>query len=344
MSIKYDINYSNLEGGGEYVVPDTWEFFGAIPDPSAYFTVGKRVVSYSQRNGRDIINYGTINSFTPITDLRHKDKNPFKLGITLDSNPNTPLSLPAQNYRGMWNLVDDDNKFNKFTDAKIAYNNGKDFYIMLPIDLYNERVNERVNLCIQLGGPLPNNHKPHLTLYSGNLVGDIEKIKNRLDITVLKEIFLAMSNIYDKDTGAEHATNYKFLGRTPAMRGMKDEIFTYNDKDILHEKIINIVGVEGLNNPDVGDVYLARIFFGGKRDFSYLYSYIKHALEDVENLKDSQFYNEDKYGEFQLHLSIGKFDSLEEAASALKSLYNAQYQGLGELFFNRDNFEDIKIA
>ena len=341
MSIKYDINYSNLEGGAPYVSPDNWLFWDDIPDPSTYFMPGPtaRVVSYSQRNGRDIINYGTINSFTPITDWRHKDKNPFKLGITLDSNPNTPLSLPAQNYRGMWNLVDDDDKFNLYPEAKTAYENGgKDFFIILPISNSNDRVNERVNLCNDLGGPLPTNHPPHLTLYSGKLVGDIEQAKNSLNKTALKEIFLAMSNIYDKGTRAEHATNYKFLGRN-LPDGMKDEIFTYhNDMYNVHQKIINITGLgeEELGNSDVGDVYLARIFFGGKKDFSYLYSYIKHALQGVENLVDGAFYSPDMYDEFQLHLSIGKFTNLRAAADALESLYSAEYQDLGENFFNRN--------
>lgn len=342
MSIKYDINYSTLEGGAKYVAPDIWKF--NIPTPSTYFSVGKRVVSYSQTlDGRDIINYGTINSFTPITDLRHKGKNPFKLVITLDSG--SQITLPAQNYRGAWNLVDDNDKFNKHLEAKTAYENGKDFFIILPISNLNDRVNERVNLCNELGGPLPTNHPPHLTLYSGKLVGDIDKIKkSRLDKTVLKEIFLAMSNIYDKDTGAEHATNYKFLGRN-LHEGMKDEIFTFrNDRGGVHQKIINRVGENALDNPDVGDVYLARIFFGGKRDFSYLYSYIKDALHGVEKLVDGVFYSPDMYDEFQLHLSIGKFDNLRDAATALERLYDKRYQDLGENFFTRSNFEDIKIA
>lgn len=343
MSIKYDINYSTLEGGAKYVAPEIWQFFGAIPTPSTYFSVGKRVVSYSQIDGRDIINYGTINSFIPITDARYKDKNPFKLSITLDSNPNTPLFLPAQNYRGTWNLVDDDNKFNLHPEANTAYIKGKDFYIMLPIIDSNERVNERVSLCVGLRGPLPTNHPPHLTLYSGKLVGDIEKIKSRLDITVLKEIFLAMSYIYDKATAPKHATNYKFLGRN-LQYGMKNEIFTFKDMGGVHQKIINIEGEDGLDNSEVVDVYLARIFFGGKRDFSYLYSYIKHALQGVENLMDGEFYSEEYYREFQLHLSIGKFPNLGDAATALESLYYAGYPGLGENFFTRENFKDIKIA
>ena len=343
MSIKYAIKYTTLEGGGQYVAPENWDFFDDIPVPSAYFTLGKRVVSYSQRNGRDIINYGTINSFIPITNA-YKNKNPFKLGITLDSNPNTPLSLPAQNYGGIWNLVDDNNKFNRFPEAKTAYENQqvqqaheyKRFFITLPIDLNNERVNERVKVCEELGGHL--DHPPHFTLYSGLWkIGTI--ITNpRLDHNLLIEKFLELSNTYDEQVGEETRSYYKFLGRNlPPI--IKDMRFNFGMKDEIYDILEKNTSPEELQKKNT--VYLARIFFDGKKDFSSLYEYIKYGLQDV--VKDTEFYTKADYKEFELHISVGKFENLNSAANALKAIYDARFSSF-ENFFVRDNFFEIQLS
>ena len=96
------------------------------------------------------------------------------------------------------------------------------FFITLPID-GNERVNERVKVCTELEGSL--DHSPHLTLYSGlGNISDIDTTMLYENKNVLKEIFLALSNTYNKQVGKLTTGYYKFLGRK-LPQTMKDQIF-----------------------------------------------------------------------------------------------------------------------
>ena len=112
--------------------------------------------------------------------------------------------------------------------------------------------------------------------------------------------------------------------------GMKDEIYDILEKNTSPEEL-----------QKKNTVYLARIFFDGKKDFSSLYEYIKYGLPDV--VKDTEFYTKADYKEFELHISVGKFGNLNSAANALKAIYDARFSSF-ENFFVRDNFFEIQLS
>tara|TARA_E500000178_G_scaffold355416_1_gene427973 strand:+ start:1539 stop:2612 length:1074 start_codon:yes stop_codon:yes gene_type:complete len=238
-------------------------------------------------------------------------KNQKKQSSPAASPPNVfrqPMSNPSTSNQSIFST-------NSPNDIKVN--------IKLPI-IMNQAILERIKKCLQNGGTIEHAH--HLTLYSGttNNYNDLKIITNNSNN--IRDIFFEICEAsVDAGTGG-----YKILGRN-LPQNVKKIINVNYDSNYID----NLIRNHGHLDNNGGGVFLAKVFFDNDVNLSELYKVIKYN----NTLKDDELYEEEKYDNFTLHLSLAKFKNVGKALTALKEIYSSQVPTAFNNYFNyRSNF------
>ena len=131
---------------------------------------------------------------------------------------------------------------------------------------------------------------------------------------LLPEIFNRKSAIYnyieDKLKNLPNSrAKYRILGKDPKLDSIKSQDLNTNSDFNMNE--------------DDCECYLARVFDIG--DYSELYNLI-HQNDEKSDYNDFDFYTENDYKNFIVHLSIAKFYKISDAVKTYKNICDRKFQ------------------
>lgn len=324
-----------------------YNFKGGMSSTSSSSTSSSTSSSVPDEN--DIILIFLPNKLGEIT-LQRKRITDHKTG-QLNNNPN--LTRRFENYKNTsrygWIFERDVNENQYFKDRYLfPYRIFISFKIPINDDLMN-----RWSICKTISNQCEI-QSPHITLARLEIYNNINlrKLLQKKDI-IHYDLTQNMKKTTDQyksidqhrtteqyKSKDQHRTTgqYKILGtKNKALPDhIKDRIFNFHDKDELPTILIQ-------DDDDNTECYLARVFFNG--NFSFLYDLIhKNPDLDQNSFLDYNYYNENDYQNFTVHLSLAKFNKISDALSALEAIYNAGLPAGFDNIFTNPHYFNIQIS
>lgn len=244
-----------------------------------------------------------------------------------------------------------ESEIDRFPEFKNRYLLPYKIFISLNIPI-NNGLMDRLNICKLHNGEI---QSPHITFARLEIYNDNNLIK------LLQKKDLIRHDLTNFLSGINKSTTlYQILGTKKGNVPLDKTLFDFNDKGILKTfKIPN----------DKTECYLSRVFYiqgdkdvignrdsrgikGDKdkqeepeetKDIRFLYNLIHSDLES-ESFSDYDYYKEQDYQNFIIHLSLAKFNNINDALSALENIYNANLlPGFDDIFTNPHYF-NIQIS
>lgn len=218
-----------------------------------------------------------------------------------------------------------------YLEFKIRYLFPYRIFISIKIPINDDLMN-RWSICKRISNQCEI-QSPHITLARLEIHNNINlrKLLEKKDI-IRYDLTKFLKSI-ETTTG-----QYKILGtKNKALpENIKDRIFNFDRKNELTTISIN-------PDDDNTECYLARVFYNN--NFDFLYDLIhKNPDFDQNSFSDYDYYKQNDYHNFTVHLSLAKFNKISYALSALENIYNAHLPAGFDDIFTNPHYFNIQIS